>query len=121
MAFGHSALPFEPPTPDCTGRPFLCKLEFDKDVERTSDMRDTLLVLGSVSTWHPASHLEAENRLEGAFAACRFKTFFGWVAEWSKAAVLKTAVGESPPGVRISPHPLSSEVPSPAGEEGEGG
>ena len=31
---------------------------------------------------------------------------FGWVAEWSKAAVLKTAVGESPPGVQISPHPL---------------
>jgi hypothetical protein len=28
------------------------------------------------------------------------------VAEWSKAAVLKTAVGESPPGVRIPPHPL---------------
>ena len=31
---------------------------------------------------------------------------FGWVAEWSIAAVLKTAVGESPPGVRIPPHPL---------------
>src|SRR5689334_2886432 len=31
---------------------------------------------------------------------------FGWVAEWSKAAVLKTAVGESLPGVRIPPHPL---------------
>ena len=30
----------------------------------------------------------------------------GWVAEWSIAAVLKTAVGESPPGVRIPPHPL---------------
>ena len=35
------------------------------------------------------------------------KTRVGWVAEWSKAAVLKTAVGESPPGVRIPPHPLS--------------
>jgi hypothetical protein len=33
-------------------------------------------------------------------------TVFGWVAEWSKAAVLKTAVGASPPGVRIPPHPL---------------
>jgi hypothetical protein len=31
----------------------------------------------------------------------------GWVAEWSKAAVLKTAVGESPPGVRILSHPLA--------------
>ena len=31
----------------------------------------------------------------------------GWVAEWSKAAVLKTAVGASPPGVRIPPHPLT--------------
>ncbi len=30
----------------------------------------------------------------------------GWVAEWSIAAVLKTAVGESPPGVRTPPHPL---------------
>ena len=40
----------------------------------------------------------------------RFLAFWcsGWVAEWSKAAVLKTAVGESPPGVRIPPHPLSS-------------
>ena len=28
------------------------------------------------------------------------------MAEWSKAAVLKTAVGASPPGVRIPPHPL---------------
>ncbi len=28
------------------------------------------------------------------------------MAEWSKAAVLKTAVGESPPGVRIPPHPF---------------
>ena len=31
----------------------------------------------------------------------------GWVAEWSKAAVLKTAVWETAPGVRIPPHPLS--------------
>ena len=30
----------------------------------------------------------------------------GWVAEWSKAAVLKTAVRETVPGVRIPPHPL---------------
>ncbi len=30
----------------------------------------------------------------------------GWVAEWTKAAVLKTAVRESVPGVRIPPHPL---------------
>ena len=29
----------------------------------------------------------------------------GWVAEWSNAAVLKTAVGVSLPGVRIPPHP----------------
>src|SRR5579864_1699319 len=29
----------------------------------------------------------------------------GWVAEWFKAAVLKTAVGASPPWVRIPPHP----------------
>ena len=32
--------------------------------------------------------------------------FSGWVAEWSKAAVLKTAVRETVPGVRIPPHPL---------------
>lgn len=32
----------------------------------------------------------------------------GWVAEWSKAAVLKTAVGASLPGVRIPPHPLEN-------------
>src|SRR6185437_858742 len=32
----------------------------------------------------------------------------GWVAERFKAAVLKTAVGESPPWVRIPPHPPSS-------------
>ena len=32
----------------------------------------------------------------------------GGVAEWSKAAVLKTAVDASPPGVRISPPPLRS-------------
>jgi hypothetical protein len=31
------------------------------------------------------------------------------------AAILKTAVGESPPGVRIPPHPLRHHVPSPAG------
>ena len=31
----------------------------------------------------------------------------GWVAEWSKALVLKTSVGETLPGVRIPPHPLS--------------
>jgi hypothetical protein len=30
---------------------------------------------------------------------------FGWVAEWFKAPVLKTGVGESPPWVRIPPHP----------------
>ena len=30
---------------------------------------------------------------------------FGWVAEWTKAAVLKTAVRVTVPGVRIPPHP----------------
>ena len=30
----------------------------------------------------------------------------GWVAEWTKAAVLKTAVRVTVPGVRIPPHPL---------------
>jgi hypothetical protein len=34
----------------------------------------------------------------------------GWVAEWSKAAVLKTAEGASPPGVRIPPHPPLSTL-----------
>ena len=33
-------------------------------------------------------------------------TKIGWVAEWTKAAVLKTAVRETVPGVRIPPHPL---------------
>ena len=32
----------------------------------------------------------------------------GWVAEWFKAPVLKTGVGESPPWVRIPPHPLTA-------------
>jgi hypothetical protein len=32
-------------------------------------------------------------------------TDLGWVAEWFKAAVLKTAVGSRPPWVRIPPHP----------------
>ena len=31
--------------------------------------------------------------------------FFGWVAEWFNATVLKTVVGETPPGVQIPPHP----------------
>ncbi len=31
----------------------------------------------------------------------------GWVAEWTMAAVLKTAVGATLPGVRIPPHPFS--------------
>jgi hypothetical protein len=35
------------------------------------------------------------------------KCQFGWVAEWSKAAVLKTAVRATVPGVRIPPHPLA--------------
>ena len=30
----------------------------------------------------------------------------GWVAEWTKALVLKTSVGETLPWVRIPPHPL---------------
>ena len=37
----------------------------------------------------------------------------GWVAEWTKAAVLKTALRESVAGVRIPPHPfffVSSQV-----------
>ena len=32
------------------------------------------------------------------------------MAEWSNAAVLKTAVGESPPGVRIPPPPPDREI-----------
>ena len=38
----------------------------------------------------------------------------GWVAEWSKAAVLKTAVRETVPGVRIPPRPLGFPVPDSA-------
>src|SRR5919206_178390 len=34
----------------------------------------------------------------------------GWVAEWFKAAVLKTAVGASPPWVRIPPHPPATPL-----------
>ncbi len=33
----------------------------------------------------------------------------GWVAEWSKAAVLKTVGRLRVPGVRIPPHPPSDE------------
>ena len=36
----------------------------------------------------------------------------GWVAEWSNAAVLKTAVRVTVPGVRIPPHPLIFRVAS---------
>ena len=53
------------------------------------------------------------NRLPEACLYCKVGTSeqccsrrFGWVAEWSKATVLKTVVGESPPGVRIPPHPF---------------
>jgi hypothetical protein len=43
-----------------------------------------------------------------AFQCHRYScTIPGWVAEWFKAPVLKTGVGESPPWVRIPPHPLS--------------
>ncbi len=35
----------------------------------------------------------------------------GWVAEWFKAPVLKTGVGECSPWVRIPPHPpLSRDI-----------
>ena len=37
-----------------------------------------------------------------------FSLSCGWVAEWFKAAVLKTAVGSCLPWVRISPHPPSA-------------
>src|SRR4051794_28196812 len=46
----------------------------------------------------------------------------GWVAEWFKAAVLKTAVGASPPWVRIPPHPPSlTEFELQAVESGRAG
>jgi len=45
-------------------------------------------------------------KLQRLVASSHEKTLTGWVPEWSKGAVLKTAVGESPPGVRIPPHPL---------------
>ena len=38
-------------------------------------------------------------------AKCLWAVMFGRVAEWFKAAVLKTAVGESLPWVRIPPLP----------------
>ena len=40
----------------------------------------------------------------------RWQPKVGWVAEWSKAAVLKTAEGASPPQVRILSHPLQNTV-----------
>jgi hypothetical protein len=50
-------------------------------------------------------HAEASRgRLRARFAY-RIR-LVGGVAEWSKAAVLKTAVDASPPGVRISSPPL---------------
>lgn len=51
-----------------------------------------------------------------AWSKCLPDKHLGWVAEWSKAAVLKTAVGESPPGVRILSHPLLQTSPLPPGE-----
>ena len=38
-------------------------------------------------------------------ALASYETPQGWVAEWFKAAVLKTAVGLRSPWVRIPPHP----------------
>jgi len=56
------------------------------------------------------THHEADSpqpvKLQRLGTASHEKTLRGWVPEWSKGAVLKTAVGESPPGVRIPPHPL---------------
>jgi hypothetical protein len=44
--------------------------------------------------------------------ACTDKKFFGGLAEWSKAAVLKTVEGLSPPKVRIlSPPPYFETAP----------
>src|ERR1700735_1807447 len=45
-------------------------------------------------------------RLTRSFLSCNaHHTQAGWVAEWFKAAVLKTAEGASSPWVRIPPHP----------------
>ena len=44
-----------------------------------------------------------ESNLPDTGNRCRY----GWVAEWTKAAVLKTAVRVTVPGVRIPPHPLN--------------
>ena len=52
-----------------------------------------------VRRWFPVSFFATLERL--ALAT-------GWVAEWSNAAVLKTALRETVTGVRIPPHPLFS-------------
>jgi hypothetical protein len=44
----------------------------------------------------------------------------GGVAEWLKAAVLKTAVGGSPPGVRIPSPPLQPGNPGARGKRAPG-
>ena len=44
---------------------------------------------------------------DGLIVGCE-QTPVGWVAEWSKAAVLKTAVPVRVPGVRIPPHPFGA-------------
>ena len=52
-------------------------------------------------------------RFQRAFTASGKRAFLykrkanGWVAEWSKALVLKTSVGVTLPWVRIPPHPLA--------------
>ena len=45
-----------------------------------------------------------ESIVPGTSERCRN----GWVGEWTKAAVLKTAVRVTVPGGRIHPHPLEA-------------
>jgi hypothetical protein len=57
-----------------------------------SESQRTISVSPSISREIPAKLAESDE--------------FGWVAEWFKAAVLKTADVVRHPGVRIPPHPL---------------
>ena len=54
----------------------------------------------------PKTQLDSRN-----INTCTLST--GWVAEWTKAAVLKTAVRVTVPGVRIPPHPLLDSLAIP--------
>ena len=64
-----------------------------------------ILFIGHWDIVGAAENAYRNNRRFGSVENRRVLRTVGRVAEWFKAAVLKTAVGESPPWVRIPPLP----------------